>query len=323
MIADNRKLWVRGVGSIKIRCWIDNNWKHSTFQYVLSVPELRKNLFSMGQAANKGFVTTYTRTTCYLTSKEGRGSVVISGAREQKFYRLVVRVDKPQNGANVAVSAGIPQSPDQRPQVRRGATSTTAKQLMLWHQRFGHANNAMIINMHTNASVNGLHLTNHALPENSCKGCAIRKSARCPFPKQRASPRAVGLGLFFHADVCGPMSQESFGKSRYFVLFKDDFSGYRIVFYIRNKSDVLACIKSLCATVQQETRNKIEKLRSDRGGEFTGTEVTEFLTSLGIRHELTCPYTLEQNGSAERENRTIVESIRSMLHAKQLGLQKP
>jgi transposase InsO family protein len=40
----------------------------------------------------------------------------------------------------------------------------------------------------------------------------------------------------------------------------------------------------------------------------------------GITHQITMPYTPEQNGAAEQENRTIVESARSMLHAS--GLPK-
>jgi transposase InsO family protein len=61
-------------------------------------------------------------------------------------------------------------------------------------------------------------------------------------------------------------------------------------------------------------------LRSDRGGEFTSTKFKEFLLKFGIRHEQTYLHTPEQNGGAELENRTIVESVRSMLHAKQLNL---
>ena len=54
-------------------------------------------------------------------------------------------------------------------------------------------------------------------------------------------------------------------------------------------------------------------LRTDRGGEYTSTEFEEFLESAGIRHEQTVPKTPEQNGVAERMNRTLVESVRSML----------
>ncbi|CAI5981074.1 unnamed protein product [Closterium sp. NIES-65] len=54
-------------------------------------------------------------------------------------------------------------------------------------------------------------------------------------------------------------------------------------------------------------------LRLDRGGEFLGKIFTDFLVGKGIVHDLTCPYTPQQNGMAEREIRTVVESVRTML----------
>ncbi|CAI7851780.1 unnamed protein product, partial [Closterium sp. NIES-54] len=52
-------------------------------------------------------------------------------------------------------------------------------------------------------------------------------------------------------------------------------------------------------------------LRSDRGGEFLGKEFTDFVDGKGIVHNLTCPYTPQQNGMAEQEMRTAVESLRT------------
>ncbi|CAI5953797.1 unnamed protein product, partial [Closterium sp. NIES-64] len=49
------------------------------------------------------------------------------------------------------------------------------------------------------------------------------------------------------------------------------------------------------------------------GGEFLGKQFTDFVNGKGIVHDLTCPYTPQQNGMAEREMRTVVESVRTML----------
>ncbi|CAI7930894.1 unnamed protein product [Closterium sp. NIES-54] len=54
-------------------------------------------------------------------------------------------------------------------------------------------------------------------------------------------------------------------------------------------------------------------LRSDRGGEFLGKAFTNFVEDKGIVHDLTCPYTPQQNGMTKREMRTAVESVRTML----------
>ena len=61
------------------------------------------------------------------------------------------------------------------------------------------------------------------------------------------------------------------------------------------------------------TGERIKVLRTDNGGEYTSTEFSEYLKMRGIRHELTVPYTSEQNGVSERINRTLQEMAVSML----------
>lgn len=58
---------------------------------------------------------------------------------------------------------------------------------------------------------------------------------------------------------------------------------------------------------------KVKSIRTDNGGEYTSAEFTSYLTTKSIRHELTIPYTPQQNGVSERLNRTLVEFVRTML----------
>lgn len=58
--------------------------------------------------------------------------------------------------------------------------------------------------------------------------------------------------------------------------------------------------------------------RSDNGTEFENANLREYFSNLGIQISRSAPYTPEQNGKSERANRTIVESARTMLHAKNL-----
>lgn len=115
----------------------------------------------------------------------------------------------------------------------------------------------MIVHMHTHNTVYGLGPQNHVVPKNPCKGCAIRKSVKQLFPKQRSSPRIEKPGLFFHSDVCEPMSKASLGKACYFVLFKVDFLRYHIIYCIRHKLDVLERFKELCTLGPHQTGNQI------------------------------------------------------------------
>jgi hypothetical protein len=59
-------------------------------------------------------------------------------------------------------------------------------------------------------------------------------------------------------------------------------------------------------------------LRTDRCGEFTTANLNAFCAELGVRHELTAPYSPQQNGVVERLNQTVVAMALSMLKAKNL-----
>ncbi|CAI7789592.1 unnamed protein product [Closterium sp. NIES-53] len=63
----------------------------------------------------------------------------------------------------------------------------------------------------------------------------------------------------------------------------------------------------------RECKTTVKALRTDRGGEFLGHDFTLFLDKKGIIHDLTCPYTPEQDAMAEREMRNIVEAVRTLL----------
>ena len=65
--------------------------------------------------------------------------------------------------------------------------------------------------------------------------------------------------------------------------------------------------------VENGSGRKLKILRSDNGGEYTSAEFTAYLKEQGVRHEFTVPKTPQQNGIAERMNRTLVETVRSML----------
>ena len=58
---------------------------------------------------------------------------------------------------------------------------------------------------------------------------------------------------------------------------------------------------------------QIKVLRSDNGGEYFKQELTEFMHSVGVIHQTTCPYSPQQNGVAERKNRHLLEITRSLL----------
>lgn len=98
------------------------------------------------------------------------------------------------------------------------------------------------------------------------------------------------------------------------MLFKDNYSGYRYIFCIAEKSKALRCFQDVYHDIFRDTGNHLQILRTNGGGEFTSKKFEEYLSQQGIRHEITAPYCREQNGFCERDNRTIMESVRSLLH---------
>ncbi|CAI7749862.1 unnamed protein product [Closterium sp. NIES-53] len=101
--------------------------------------------------------------------------------------------------------------------------------------------------------------------------------------------------------------------SLYFLLLKDRHARFVWVMPVAKKSDVLREFQKWLVLVERQKKTSVLMLRSDRGGEFLGKEFTDFVDGKGIVHDLTCPCTPQQNGMAEREMRTIVKTVRTML----------
>jgi hypothetical protein len=85
------------------------------------------------------------------------------------------------------------------------------------------------------------------------------------------------------------MQQESLGGAKYFVCFKDDFSKYLQVFFLKNKSEVVAVLKTF-SNLATAAGHRIEEFVSDGGKEFDNTEIRDILQSKGITFRKTMPY---------------------------------
>lgn len=69
------------------------------------------------------------------------------------------------------------------------------------------------------------------------EACLYGEHHRASF--QSREEKSSKCGEIFHVDVCGTMQEMSIGGSRYFLLFKDDFSHFRFVYCIKQKSEVI------------------------------------------------------------------------------------
>jgi len=157
--------------------------------------------------------------------------------------------------------------------------------------------------------VNGISISK-ATELSFCEGCVEGKIHRKPFKPVGEIHSTARLQLV-HSDVCGPMSTESIGGKKYFVTFIDDYSRCCSVYFMKHKSEVLEKFKEFEEATTTDSKNRIRRLRTDNGGEYVSKEFEAYLRSKGILHEFTVPNSPQQNGVAERMNRTLARSMLS------------
>ncbi|KAL4282230.1 hypothetical protein GQ457_03G037800 [Hibiscus cannabinus] len=160
----------------------------------------------------------------------------------------------------------------------------------IWHKRLGHCHLQRILKMKKTDMIRGMPELDNHLP--NCVACHFGKQNRLSFPN--STWRASQKLHLIHSDVAGPQRTPSLQVRSGWVFWK-------FKKMVENQSDY-----------------KIQALRSDNGREYTSTKFDLFCEEAGIEHQLTVPYTPEQNGVSERRNRSIMEMDRCMLHEKEL-----
>lgn len=112
------------------------------------------------------------------------------------------------------------------------------------------------------------------------------------------------------SDVCGPMRTASVGKSSYFITFID---AYTEVEFLRTKDEAAQKTVEFIEKLKTQLGKKPKIFRSDRGGEYLNDYLQNFLKSEGIISQCTVARNPQQNGIAERKNRTLMEAARTLL----------
>ena len=184
----------------------------------------------------------------------------------------------------------------------------------LWHERFGHLCLVVLNEIYRSGMVADLP-TILDLPD-VCEACMMGKKHWKPFPQEASGAKAPPQ--LVHIDLCGKMNMAALGGSSYFMMLIDDYSRRTWVYFLKGKDEAFAKFKEWHILVKKETCNKLKKLKSDRGKEFTSGEFADYCKGHGIKRQLTIAHTPQQNGVVERKTRIIVEMARSMLKGKGL-----
>ena len=276
---------VCGTGTVQVQAWNGSEWIETELNNVLLVPSLAVNLFSLSTALDKGFEMMSNKTKCEFMDRDG--TVRAMAERLGNLYKMKFKMEEKLSQCNAVQS------------------------LTEWHRKLAHIHYGQVRKM---LKENETVFNDEHNP--FCADCLMGKQHRLPFPI--SDSRATKLCELIHADLCGPFEVPSLGGAKYFLLLKDDYSGYRKVYFLKNKSEVKEKIENFLPLAKNVTGNKIVTIRTDNGTEFVNQEVSKLCEKRGIHHEKTCVYTPQQNGRAEREMRTIVEAVRTMLNSKDL-----
>ncbi|KAJ9556794.1 LOW QUALITY PROTEIN: hypothetical protein OSB04_011408 [Centaurea solstitialis] len=271
---------VKGIGEVVLKM---TSWKELKLKDVLFVPELRKNLVSGWLLKKVGFKLVF-ESDKFVLSKNGM--YVGKGYAMNGMFKLNVMVVNVMN-KNASTSAYMLEFSN------------------MWHGRLGHVNFNSIqrlskLNCIPNCDIDSKY---------KCPICVVAKLTRTSF--QSIDSKTEPLDLI-HTDVCDLKSIPTRGGNKYFITFIDDSTKYCYVYLLKSKDEAIDKFMVYKTEVENQLNKKIKVVRSDRGGEYV-SPFAEICSQNGIRHEFTAPYSPQQNGIAERKNRTLKEMVNAML----------
>ena len=243
----------------------------------LYIQSYKQNIFSVHAATEKGASAEFSNNASSLTTKDGTKFEIKK--RGQLYYFKKCEVEQMKQAKH---------------------------DLENWHQILGHCNIQDILKLPD--VVNGMKIVGDKAKE-ICETCILGKMtefrSRTPDAKSKSSLELV------HCDLAGPIHPLSIDGFQYVLSFTDDFSGQVMTYFLKQKSNTVKATKrflSDCAPF-----GKIKRLRSDNGTEFTSKEFQALIMESKIYHEKSAPHSPHQNGTAERNWRTLFEMARCLL----------
>jgi hypothetical protein len=258
---------------------------------VMHVPVASVNLVSVRKIMEAGARVEFSTGTCKIY----KGDTLLVEAWQSKSGVYSMR-DESSGGGTAMVARAVVETAE------------------LWHQRFGHLGYSGLAQLAKGQMVDGMGVQAvefEAAGQHTCEPCVQAKLTRLPFPSSSSvSSRPMEL---IHMDVCGPVRETSLGGSRYFATFLDDYSKLSVVVPMATKADVADTVKRTINLLETQSGQQLKAVRTDNGGEYLNANLRDYFAGKGVVHQTTTPYTPEQNGAAERLNRTLVERVRAML----------
>ena len=257
------------------------------------IPKLEKNLISLGTLESKGFTIILQNGILKVVSG---ALVVMKGIRRNNLYLY-------QGSTSFGTTAAVSEA------------DKVAEMSRLWHMRLGHAGEKYLKTL----AMQGLLKGAKTCKLDFCEQCVLGKQKRVKFGT--AIHNTEGILDYIHTYVWGPTKTASLGGKHYFVTFVDDFSRRVWVYTLKSKDEVFETFLVWKKMVENQTGRKIKVLRSNNGTKYRNDQFSIFFKKEGISRPFTVRGTPQQNGVAERMNRTLLEKVRCMLSNAGLGKQ--
>ncbi|GJR19530.1 putative ribonuclease H-like domain-containing protein [Tanacetum coccineum] len=275
------------------KCYITSKGKIETgkldFKDVSFMKELHHfNLFSVSQMCDKKNKVLFTDTECLVLSPEfklpNENQVLLKVPRQNNMYSF--------NLENLIAKA-------------------TTDESNMWHRRLGHVNFKNLNKLVKGNLVRGLP-SKIFQNDHTCVACQKGKQHKASCKAKSVSSISQPLQLL-HMDLFGPTSVRSINHKTYCLVITDDFSRFSWVFFLRTKDETSAILQDFIRQIENQLNKKVKTIRCDNGTEFKNRDMIEFCGSKGIKREYSNARTPQQNGVAERKNRTLIEAARTML----------
>jgi transposase InsO family protein len=177
----------------------------------------------------------------------------------------------------------------------------------IWHMRLGHMSQLGLAELSKRGLLKGYN--NNEL--DFCEHCVFGKHKRVKF--NTSIHTTEGILDYVHADLRRPSQKHSLSDCRYMLTIIDDYSRRVFPYFLKHKHEAFDAFKAWKVMVEKQTERKVKVLRTDNGMKFCSNEFKFFCRKDGIVRHHIIPHTPQQNGVAERMNRTIISKAHCML----------
>nr|GEU36480.1 putative ribonuclease H-like domain-containing protein [Tanacetum cinerariifolium] len=267
------------------------------FDDVYFVRELKFNLFSVSQMCDKKNSVLFKNTECIVLSPE---------FKLLDENQVLLRVPRENNVYNVDLKHIVSS---------RDLTCLFAKATLdesnLCHRRLGHINFKTMNKLVKGNLVRGLPSKVFEI-NHTCVACKKGKQHRASCKTKPVSSVNQPLQRL-HMDLFGPTFVKSLNKKSYCLIVTDDYSRFTWVFFLATKDETSLILKTFIMGIENQLSLRVKIIRNDNETEFKNNDLNQFCGMKGIKREFNVPRTPQQNGIAERKNRTLIEADRIML----------